>query len=206
MKAKVFLEGAELEAHYQAEREAGELEAKHQALLERSRRLAQADADDDSESDSDDDSIAEEEGTTGIEGGGDEIRQTIRRRVGAFTGGAGAWDEFLDPTKLEGTGGQSFDIYVKGSYSKRVAGETRDGLQRFRMFPVVERKRRVDAYGEAIDVEGWLRRGMDDEDAKDVRSGAGAAVQVIGKRSREEEAEIAEVSFVSIFQVVTRLD
>lgn len=31
--------------------------------------------------------------------------------------------------------------------------------QRFRMFPYVEKKRRVDEYGETIDVGMWLRKG-----------------------------------------------
>lgn len=193
MRAKVFLEGAELEAFHEQEREAAELEAKHQAMLERSRRMMQADAD--SGSDTDSEASGDEEVTV-VEGG--EIKQVVlRRRVGGFTGGAGAWDEFLDPSKLEGTGGgQTFDIYVKESYAKRTGGSGGEGLQRFRMFPVVERKRRVDAYGEAIDVEGWLSRGIEDEDVKEVRTGAGAAIQVIGKRSREEEAELLEVSAI----------
>lgn len=201
MKAKIFLQGAELAAHYEQEREAADLEAKHQALLERSRRMMQADADSGSDTDSDEDGDeGEDEAFDG------ETKPVARRRVGGFTGGAGAWDEFLDSTRLEGTGGGSFDIYVKGSYSKRTPGAdlggekvgSSEGLQRFRMFPVVERKRRVDAYGEAIDVEGWLRRGLDDDDGKDVRAGAGAAVQLLGKRSREEEAEIAEVRLCSL--------
>ncbi|POY69950.1 hypothetical protein BMF94_7042 [Rhodotorula taiwanensis] len=103
-----------------------------------------------------------------------------RRRVGGFTGGAGAWDEFLDADTLAGSaGGQSFDIYVRGSYGIRSGT---GGLTRFRMFPVVERKRRVDAYGEAIDVEGWLKRGQEDDP---LAPGA----QILGKRPREEEPE-----------------
>ncbi|KAJ6628813.1 beta-lactamase-like protein [Mycena sp. CBHHK59/15] len=41
------------------------------------------------------------------------------------------------------------------SFFKNVGGQT----QRFRMFPYVEKKRRVDEYGETIDVGMWLRKG-----------------------------------------------
>lgn len=194
MKCKVFLEGDELEAHLEAEREAAEREAKHQAVLERSRRMIHADADSDSDSDDDDEEAGE---------AGDELDQSgkgangtvARRRTGGFTGGAGAWDEFLDASTLVGrAGGQSFDIYVKGNYGLR---RVMDGLPRYRMFPVVERKRRVDAYGEAIDVEGWLRRGMEDDPfgrPKEVVLQQQQQAQALAqsKRAREEEEAALE--------------
>ncbi|GAA5902829.1 cleavage polyadenylation factor subunit CFT2 [Sporobolomyces salmoneus] len=176
MNRKVYLEGDELEAHLTAEREAADLIVKQQAALERSRRMMHTDGDaSDSESDASDaeEDVAEEMAV-------DELAP-IRRRTGGFTGGAGAWDEFLDEEALAGQArGQSFDIYVKGEYGVRKLTEG-NGLPRYRMFPVVERKRRVDAYGEAIDVEGWLRRGVD-EDPLTQR-----AKQVLGKRMRDEE-------------------
>ncbi|GAA5907187.1 hypothetical protein JCM6882_008386 [Rhodosporidiobolus microsporus] len=189
MKRKVYLEGEELEAHLAAEREAADLAAKQQAALERSRRLLNADAGGDSDSDSDasdaDADVAEEAAAEE-----DVVVPVRRRRVGGFTGGAGAWDEFLDADAVAGqAGGQSFDIYVRGAYGvRKIIGGGGDGagagLPRFRMFPVVERKRRVDAYGEQIDVDGWMRRGMEGEET-DVPGGAG----VLGKRGREEEEE-----------------
>lgn len=182
MHRKVYLEGDELEAHLAAEREAADLLAKQQAALERSRRMMHTDGDaSDSESDASDaeEDVAEEMATD------DRAEQQVapvRRRTGGFTGGAGAWDEFLDEDALVGQArGQSFDIYVRGDYGVRKLTEGNGLLPRFRMFPVVERKRRVDAYGEAIDVEGWLRRGVD-EDPLTQR-----AKQVLGKRTREDE-------------------
>lgn len=189
MRRKVYLEGEELEAHLAAEAEAAEMLAKQQAALDRSRRMMQENADGDSDSDSDSDGEAEaadaaqEAATTAA----DEDQKAVgpaarRRRIGGFTGGAGAWDEFLDAETLAGSaGGQSFDIYVRGSYGVRSGAG--GGLTRFRMFPVVERKRRVDAYGEQIDVEGWLKRGQEDDP---LAPGAG---QNLGKRAREEEPE-----------------
>ncbi|KAG0150883.1 hypothetical protein CROQUDRAFT_720114 [Cronartium quercuum f. sp. fusiforme G11] len=54
-------------------------------------------------------------------------------------------DEFVDEQEMV-----AFDIYVKGGSSRH---------QRLRMFPFVERRRKVDVYGEVLDVDGWLRRG-----------------------------------------------
>ncbi|KPV72470.1 uncharacterized protein RHOBADRAFT_55930 [Rhodotorula graminis WP1] len=189
MRRKVYLEGDELEAHLAAEQEAADLLAKQQAALERSRRMLHADAggesDSDSDSDGDDDGAHGEEADAAEEAarGEGEPAALRRRRIGGFTGGAGAWDEFLDAEALAGSaGGQSFDIYVRGSFGVRAGGGS--GLQRFRMFPVVERRRRVDAYGEAIDVEGWLRRGQEEDPLA-----PGADQQVLGKRPREDEPE-----------------
>lgn len=190
MRQKIYLQGSELEAYHLAEIEAAEQQAKHEAALDRSRRMMQAGAD----SDSDSDSSESDEETESLEVGG----AVVRRRTGGFTGGAGAWDEFLDPSAGGvanlggGAGRQSFDIYVKGSYAKR--GVVEGGLQRFKMFPVVERKRRVDVYGEAIDVEGWLKRGVEDEEFTKLAK-VGVA---LGKRSREEE-EAALVSTTLLF-------
>ncbi|KAJ7490395.1 beta-lactamase-like protein [Mycena galericulata] len=160
MKSKVPLQGAELEAHLQKERAAKEKEAAHQAQLARSQRMLEADED---ESDSDSDSDAEDE---------DEVRQALEDEP-IDTDGVGAGkkrkaDKALDGADwgLDGDEGLtkqllSFDIYLKGnvskatSFFKNVGGQT----QRFRMFPYVEKKRRVDEYGETVDVAMWLRKG-----------------------------------------------
>ena len=102
---------------------------------------------------------------------------------------AGAWDEFL-PKEIE-IGKLSFDIYVKNSRGRN------------RMFPLVERKRRVDLYGESIDIKGWLERNLPESMIltssssiiHPIRSGAGAAISSDelnenGKRPLEEEEEI----------------
>ena len=195
MRRKVYLEGEELEAHLAAEAEAAEMIAKQQAALDRSRRMMQENADGDSDSDSDSDGEAEaaDAAQESAAAAADEEQKAIspaarRRRIGGFTGGAGAWDEFLDAETLAGSaGGQSFDIYVRGSYGVRsgagAGAGAGGGLTRFRMYPVVERKRRVDAYGEQIDVEGWLKRGQEDDP---LAPGGG---QNLGKRAREEEPE-----------------
>ena len=56
----------------------------------------------------------------------------------------------------------SYDIYLKGNVSKATSFfKSADGQsqQRFRMFPYIEKKRRIDDYGELIDVEMWMRKG-----------------------------------------------
>lgn len=187
MKRKVYLAGAELEAHQEAERLAAEEEAKRQAMLDRTRRNMHADDGDTSDSDDDDDDEAANGPATP-----DELdvgsSALVPRRVGGFTGGAGAWDEFLDSPQGVSAKAQSFDMYVKGSYAQRGGQAQGKELARYRMFPVVERKRRVDAYGEAIDVQGWLKRGIE-EDPFGVENLKAAAGVVLGKRTREEEEE-----------------
>ncbi|KAJ7682611.1 beta-lactamase-like protein [Mycena polygramma] len=163
MKSKVPLQGAELDAYLQKERAAKEKEAAHQAQLARSQRMLEADED---ESDSDSDSDAEDEE--------DEVRQALEGENmdtdGAYEGlgKKRKADKALDGADwgMDGDEGLtkqllSFDIYLKGnvskatSFFKNVGGQT----QRFRMFPYVEKKRRVDEYGETVDVAMWLRKG-----------------------------------------------
>ncbi|MBW0491565.1 hypothetical protein O181_031280 [Austropuccinia psidii MF-1] len=60
-------------------------------------------------------------------------------------------DEFADDKWPTG-----FDIYVKASAEKYRGGGR---LPRFKMFPFVERQRRVDSYGEVIDADAWLKVG-----------------------------------------------
>ncbi|KAK7061904.1 cleavage and polyadenylation specificity factor subunit 2 [Favolaschia claudopus] len=188
MKSKVPLQGAELEEYLQKERSAKEKEAAHQAQLARSQRMLEAD-EDESDSDSDSDAEDEDEVRQALEGdnmdtdvgdlGGGKKRKADRGLDGADWGLDG--DEGLTKQLL------SFDIYLKGnvskptSFFKNVGGQT----QRFRMFPYLEKKRRVDEYGETVDVAMWLRKSrvFDEEaemdDSKDYKR----------KKQAEEEAK-----------------
>ena len=168
MHAKVPLQGAELEDFLQKERLEKEKEAAHKVVQERKERMLEADEDDDDDSDTDDDSEEENEVELQLTGDTDmaEEGQPIARkkkssRVGG-TGGLGASDEW-DPAGEDGTLSKhlSFDIYIKGNVSRSTSFfKSADGqtTQRFRMFPYIEKKRRVDEYGETIDVALWLRR------------------------------------------------
>ncbi|KAI3612220.1 cleavage and polyadenylation specificity factor subunit [Moniliophthora roreri] len=168
MNAKVPLQGAELEAHLQKERAAREKEQAAQAALARNQRMLEAD-EDDSDSDTDDDED-EEEVRQAL--GGDDMDIDGQHRKGDKD--RADWnmdDEGITKQLL------SYDIYLKGNVSKATSFfKTVDGqAPRFRMFPYVEKKRRVDDYGETIDVGMWLRKSKileeeaESDDIKDYR-------------------------------------
>ena len=170
MRSKVPLQGAELETYLKEERA---VKAAHQAAMVRNQRMLEADEDEsDSDSDSDEEDEVEQvlgEDSMDVAGGADEGGDTNvgRRRKGDKNADGADWamdgDEGLTKQLL------SYDIYLKGnvsratSFFKSTGGQT----QRFRMFPYVEKKRRVDEYGETIDVGMWLRKGkVLEEDAE----------------------------------------
>lgn len=172
MRSKVPLHGAELEAHLQKERAVKEKEVAHQAAMARNQRVLEAD-EDESDSDSDSDDEDEVEQVLGdvmdVSGGTDDGREDHggRRRKNDKAGDGADWamdgDEGLTKQLL------SYDIYLKGNVSKATSFFKNAGgqTQRFRMFPYVEKKRRVDEYGETIDVGMWLRKGkVLEEDAE----------------------------------------
>ncbi|WWC88746.1 uncharacterized protein L201_003659 [Kwoniella dendrophila CBS 6074] len=171
MDSKVPLIGAELEAHYEAERMAKEREAAHQAALDRSKRMLEAD---DLESES------ESEGSDAEEDDADGIMVTKRRideNANAFAG---------DGEDVNRT--MSFDIYVKGQQMRvNRGGYNKPGeMSRFRMFPFQERRgRKIDAYGEGLDIGQWVRKGREIEEE-------GETEEVREKRRLKEEEEEKE--------------
>ena len=152
-----------------------------QAALARNQQLLEADEGADS-SDSDSDAADEEDVERAL-----GLDADVTRTDGAD------WGRGMD---AEDSGRQmlSFDIYLKGNVSRAVSFFKSAGKenQRFRMFPYVEKKRRVDEYGEVIDVAMWVRRGQimeeeaDDEEVKE-------------RKRQEEEAKVSNrvVPFVS---------
>ncbi|KAH9482749.1 Cleavage factor two protein 2 [Psilocybe cubensis] len=178
MRRKVPLTGVELEIYQQKEQAAREKEIAHQATLARNQRMLEAD-EDSSDSDSDD-SDAEEEDEVRNALGGDSMdidadgrgddgksRKTDRAMEGAdwLDGDEGSTKQLL-----------SYDIYLKGNVAKATSFfKNNSQSQRFRMFPYVDKKRRVDEYGETIDVGMWLRKGKaleeeaESEEARDYK-------------------------------------
>ena len=194
LKTRVSLQGAELEAYLQKERAAREKEVAQQALLARNQRMLEADED---ESDSDSDSDIDDEMEV-LESLGGDVAISRSSQEGApgrgrkrkGENGMGGIDWSMDGD--EGFTKQllSYDIYIKGnvskgtSFFKNVGGQT----QRFRMFPYVEKKRRVDEYGETIDVGMWLRKGkILEEDAE-----RDAEKEDKRQKLAEEEAKVCE--------------
>lgn len=205
------LQGAELEEFLAKERAAKEKEAAKKAAEDRRQRILEADAEDtDDEDDTDDDSDDEDEDENEVERelGGDEEMDTAedgkptksgKRRSGKRRDmddpgwSAAVDDDGLSKQML------SYDIYLKGNVSKATSFfKNADGqTQRFRMFPYVEKRRRIDDYGELIDVEVWMRKGKaleehaQDEDMKEL------------KRLKEEEEE--KVCLVLSPRILTHL-
>ncbi|WWD04790.1 hypothetical protein V865_002861 [Kwoniella europaea PYCC6329] len=170
MDSKVPLTGAELEAYLESERLAKEREAAHQAALDRSKRMLEADdLESDSESESGESDINEDDGIMA------PVITKRRQDANAFAG---------DGEDVNRT--MSFDIYVKGQQT-RVYNRPGE-MTRFRMFPFLERKgRKIDAYGEGLDIGQWVRKGREIEEegeTEEVRE---------KKRQKEEEEEKQKV-------------
>lgn len=174
MNSKIPLVGSELEQYQEKDRAAKERQATQRAALARSQRLLEADeADSDStnsEADEEevDDALAED-----MDMGGDT-------RVGG-----------VDWTADESAKQLSFDIFLKGNVSRAASFfKTAGQASRFRMFPHIERKRRVDEYGETVDVAAWLRKGralavaVESEEAKEARQ----------KKLDEEEKNVSKIN------------
>lgn len=149
---KVPLQGEELEAHNEAIRAANERAAQQRALLARSTRRIEAD-----------DNVSNGEGSSDEESD-DEEEDMLEETTGEEVKSRGQGMEADD-----GHGGPeiSFDIYLKGNASRattfiessgeRTVGRYKTGI-RFRTFPVIERKKRIDGYGETLDLRQWLHR------------------------------------------------
>ena len=144
----------------------------------RTRKLLEAD---EVESDDSDESGDEVEGALDDDENPSAGPVARRNRGGEGAGiDGGGWDENEGGQKV------SFDIYVKGqttratTFFKSATGQA----PRFRMFPVGpdKRGRKVDVYGETIDVGVWLRKGKEIEE-----EGESEVVKAAKRRRIEEE-------------------
>ncbi|KAJ9110484.1 hypothetical protein QFC19_001610 [Naganishia cerealis] len=204
--SKVSLTGAELEAYLEAERAVKEKELAHKAAQERSRRMLEADDLEDSDSDDEDeDGEGDDQGDVAGTDAGDDARERMEGKSGqvsitgvpgvssaAATAAAGG-NAFMESDDFRTA---SFDIYVKGQQMRttsffggyRAGGGGSAGQTRFRMFPFVERKmRKVDVYGETLDVGAWIRKGREIEE--EVES---PEVREAKRRKKEEEEKQKE--------------
>lgn len=145
MYSKVPLVGAELEEYLQKQREERDKAAATAAANERRQRLLEADAGDDSDSEDGSDAADEED---------------VERELADTQAGGDEWE---DGARL------TFDIYLKGNVARGAASFFRAAPREgrgYRMFPYVEKRHKVDAYGEVPDVAAWLRRGREMEEAE----------------------------------------
>ncbi|CEH15349.1 mRNA cleavage and polyadenylation factor II complex, subunit CFT2 (CPSF subunit) [Ceraceosorus bombacis] len=132
----------------------------------------------------------------------------VRMGLGLQDGRAGGYAKEADEGAEGGTSGLSYDIYLRGSSARATnffganpvaaaagaggrKGEKYGVGVRYRLFPVVERKRRVDAYGETIDISRWLERGREMEElAGDPNSANGPAGAATARGERYEDPAI----------------
>lgn len=203
MHSKVPLEGAELEEYLAQDRAAREREAAAQSALARSQRMLEADEGGDDESDSSDEEDAAEGGTDpnlmkidepGVAGLDWSMLDTaedsqaraqqvsfdiyLRGNTVARTATSFFKSGAVDPSSAE-----EVEAPVDGDApaleSTLTPGE---GLTRYRMFPLVERRKRVDAYGEMLDVGAWMRKSRAlEEEARTAANAATNATQLEGE-------------------------
>jgi len=205
LNSKVPLAGVELEIFQQKQRLTREKEAVAQAALARNQQLLEADEGADS-SDSDSDAADEE-----------DVERALGLDTEATRADGADWGRGMDADE-SGRQMLSFDIYLKGNVSRAVSFFKSAGKenQRFRMFPYVEKKRRVDEYGEVIDVAMWVRRGMimeeeaEDEEAKvsgfiSVLSLTRSSPPILRAQKVPEEVPSKYVSTVVEVQLACRL-
>ncbi|KAH7887585.1 beta-lactamase-like protein [Phlebopus sp. FC_14] len=191
MNSKVPLQGAELEAYLARERAAKEKEAAQQAAIVRNQRMLEADED---ESDEESDSESEEEVERALDEDQFDAADGAIAKLGSLTRQRRKSEKMEDNTDwgFDMDDGLtktllSFDIYLKGNVSRSTSFFKSAGGQthRFRMFPYVEKKRRVDEYGETLDVGMWLRKGKAfEEDAESEE------VKEAKRRQAEEDAKV----------------
>ena len=145
LRRRIRLTGEELRAHLEREQQAKEQEAQTKAPQ---RARPQLEADEDGGASSSDSSDDEEPATDR-----DAHRLLMSTRD-------------IAPERLAAAEGRqeiSFDIFLRGLASRAPAYPTAEeeaygaGVH-YRMFPFIERKRKVDMYGEAIDTSKWLSR------------------------------------------------
>lgn len=194
LHSKVPLEGEELEAHIEAERLASERAAQAKALLARSTRRLEADENEES-SDSDSSGDDSEEEDVMMEEEGKEVGEGEERKskvlVSRKRGGAGPLNNVNEEEEMNFNPEVSFDIYLKGKASRatgffgalaeKTSNRYKTGI-RFRMFPVVEKKRKVDTYGETLDIAKWLSR------KRQLEAIGGEALEGESKVNQEESA------------------
>ncbi|UZJ57241.1 hypothetical protein CBS101457_006561 [Exobasidium rhododendri] len=196
MHSKVPLEGEELERYEEAQRVASDRVAQQKALLARSTRRLEADEDEgssdsgQSDDESDPEDVIMEQDEAGDEQGSKSNVLVSRKRGGGAGGRLGMNKNEEEEVNFNPE--ISFDIYLKGKASRvttffgtsseRASGRYKTGI-RFRMFPMVEKKRRVDTYGETLDISKWLSR------KRQLEAIGGEAVEGESKANQEEIAK-----------------
>ncbi|WFD40256.1 uncharacterized protein MJAP1_003242 [Malassezia japonica] len=151
LRRRLRLTGEELRAHLEREQQSKEKEAQEAQARAPQRARPQLEADEDGDASSASDSSDEDEP---LNADRDAHRLLMSTRD-------------IAPERLAAAEGHqelSYDIYLRGLASRAPAFPSAEDADsygagvHYRMFPFVERKRKVDGYGEAIDTSKWLSR------------------------------------------------
>ena len=207
MRSKIPLQGVELENHLRNARAAKEKEAAEEAAMALTRRMLEADEDDSETDESEDEDAVEQTLVDAMDTSPDGDRPPgyvepgagLGRRRNRVTADVGDWVMETE----DGNTKQiiSYDIYLKGNVSKTSSFFKTENAQtqRYRMFPYIERKRRVDSYGEVIDVGMWLRKGKAlEEDAESAETKEAKRLKEL-----EEEKKVGDLMFHVSFSFLT---
>lgn len=192
------LQGTELEEYVQNERLAKEKAAAEEAALARTQPMLEADEGESESEDSEDEEAVEDAlsgeamdiNDTGNDGMPNYGESGTGRRRGKKDNDVADWGFETEDGGMKQM--LSYDIYLKGNVSKASTFFKADGSQqqKFRMFPYIERRRRIDSYGEVVDVGMWLRKGKIFEEQAETNEAKEA--------KKQEEETIEKVSRVTL--------
>lgn len=181
LRIKVPLQGVELEEYREKEKLAKEQANAKKAAAARQQQMREEEVESSgSESDDSDDSDSGEDVTAEVTEEMEGVDWTI-----------------LDQEEV-GLRYQSYDIYVKGHQNKtsNFFKSNDASVPRFRVFPFIEKRKRVDDFGEVIDVSSWLRKGkIMDQNAESEQSKANRLKAAA--KEKEQQPEEAPSKFIA---------
>ncbi|PWN19876.1 hypothetical protein BCV69DRAFT_313612 [Microstroma glucosiphilum] len=214
VRQRLPLQGHELEAYNEEKRLRKEKDDQHKALLARSRQRLEADQEEDSDEDDGDDDKAEDSdddleaglpedpvGFSAVTLDGNKGRGSRKLKDLTHSGAGDALGGEGDMTLLGSS--LSHDIYLRGdsahasNFFNPLRGNVDTNLEqeaakrhgvgvRYRTAPVIEKRKRIDAFGEVVDVARWLSRGraVDAAEASNAKGTANTAAEASRKRRR----------------------
>lgn len=215
VRQRLPLQGQELEDYKEQERLRKEKDDQHKALLARSRQRLEADQEEDSEEDDADDDKGEDDSDDDLEMGLPEhaTESGAETLVGKKTKGSRKANRLPHDVPGVALGGEgdmtllgsslSHDIYLRGdsahasNFFSSLRGNADSNLEReatrrhgvgirYRTAPVIEKRKRIDGFGEVVDVARWLSRGrvVDPEEASTAKGAINTASEAGHKRRR----------------------
>jgi cleavage and polyadenylation specificity factor subunit 2 len=215
VRQRLPLQGQELEAYNEEERLRKEKDDQHKALLARSRQRLEADQEEESDDDDADDDKGDEDSDDDLDVGlpDDAGKSTADTLAGKKSRGGRKANGLPHDEAGDALGGEgdmtllgsslSHDIYLRGdsahasNFFSALRGSADSNLEReaarrhgvgvrYRAAPVIEKRKRIDAFGEVVDTARWLSRGrvIDNEEASNAKGAINTASEAGRKRQR----------------------